>query len=81
MDIERRSLLKAGIGLGIACLWPPQQLLAQAQPLLRKKIPSSGETIPIIGIGTARRYEEIKTDAEKVPLRGDRVDMRVARIP
>ena len=55
MDIDRRSLLKAGLGLGMACLWPPQQLLAQVQPLLRKKIPSSGETIPIIGIGTAPR--------------------------
>jgi aryl-alcohol dehydrogenase-like predicted oxidoreductase len=26
-------------------------------PLLRKKIPSSGEEIPVIGLGTARRYE------------------------
>ena len=25
--------------------------------------------IPVIGLGTARRYEEVKTDAEKVPLR------------
>ena len=47
----------------------PKSLFAQSQPLLRKKIPSSGETVPIIGIGTARRYEEIKTDAEKAPLR------------
>jgi aryl-alcohol dehydrogenase-like predicted oxidoreductase len=37
--------------------------------LLQKKIPSSGESIPIIGLGTARRYEEIKTQAEKAPLR------------
>jgi aryl-alcohol dehydrogenase-like predicted oxidoreductase len=44
-------------------------LLAQAGPLIRKKIPSTGETIPIIGIGTARRYEEIHTEAEKAPLR------------
>ena len=26
-------------------------------PLLRKKIPSSGEELPVIGLGTARRYE------------------------
>jgi aryl-alcohol dehydrogenase-like predicted oxidoreductase len=47
----------------------PGDIFAQAQPLIQKKIPSTGESIPIIGLGTARRYEEIKTDAEKVPLR------------
>jgi len=44
-------------------------LFAQGAPLIQKKIPSSGESIPIIGLGTARRYEEIKTEAEKIPLR------------
>ncbi len=69
MDIHRRSMLKAGIGLGAAMLLPEKGLFAQAQPLIQKKIPSSGEAIPIIGIGTARRYEEIKNDVEKAPLR------------
>ena len=69
MEISRRSALKAGIGFGAGLLWRPESAWAQAQPLIRKRIPSSGEMIPIIGIGTARRYEEIKTDAEKVPLR------------
>jgi aryl-alcohol dehydrogenase-like predicted oxidoreductase len=69
MDIDRRTAIKAGFGLGVAMLWPRDSLLAQAQPLIQKKIPSSGESIPIIGIGTARRYEEIKSEAEKAPLR------------
>lgn len=69
MKINRRTVIKAGIGLGAAMLLPEPNLLAQATPLLQKKIPSSGEAIPIIGVGTARRYEEIKTDAEKAPLR------------
>ena len=69
MDIHRRTVIKAGLGLGAAMLIPDGGLFAQAQPLIQKKIPSSGETIPIIGIGTARRYEEVKNDAEKVPLR------------
>ena len=47
----------------------PDAIFAQSQPLLQKKIPSSGESIPIIGIGTARRYEDVKNDAEKGPLR------------
>ena len=69
MDIDRRTAIKAGFGLGVAMLWPRDGLLAQAQPLIQKKIPLSGESIPIIGIGTARRYEEVKSEAEKAPLR------------
>ena len=69
MDRNRRTVIKMGVGLGASLLFPANRLQAQSAALLRKKIPSSGETIPIIGIGTARRYEEIKSDAEKVPLR------------
>ncbi len=69
MDYNRRTVLKAGLALGASALASPRELLAQAPPLIQKKIPSTGESIPIIGLGTARRYEEIKTDAEKVPLR------------
>ena len=69
MMINRRAALKAAIGLGAAMAFPSENLLAQSQPLIRKRIPSSGETVPIIGVGTARRYEEIKSDAEKAPLR------------
>jgi aryl-alcohol dehydrogenase-like predicted oxidoreductase len=69
MNIHRRTVIKAGLGLGAAMLIPEAGLFAQAQPLVQKKIPSSGETIPIIGIGTARRYEAVKSDAEKAPLR------------
>jgi aryl-alcohol dehydrogenase-like predicted oxidoreductase len=69
MHIGRRTLIQAGIGFGATMLFPARGLFAQSQPLIQKKIPSSGESIPIIGIGTARRYEDVKTDAEKAPLR------------
>jgi len=69
MNMRRRTVIKAGLGLGASLLLRPTNIFAQAQPLIQKKIPSTGENIPIIGLGTARRYEEIKTDAEKVPLR------------
>jgi len=67
--IDRRFFLKAGVGLGAAVLMPGVPSLAQAGPLLQKKIPSSGEGLPIIGIGTARRYEDVRSDADKTPLR------------
>jgi aryl-alcohol dehydrogenase-like predicted oxidoreductase len=69
MELRRRTLIKAGLAFGANLFYQPDNLPAQSQPLIRKKIPSSGEAIPIIGIGTARRYEEVRTEAEKVPLR------------
>jgi aryl-alcohol dehydrogenase-like predicted oxidoreductase len=69
MDKHRRRVIKAGLGLGAAMLLPRTEPFAQGQSLIHKKIPSSGESIPIIGIGTARRYEDVNSDAEKVSLR------------
>jgi aryl-alcohol dehydrogenase-like predicted oxidoreductase len=70
MHLSRRSFLKAGMGVGAAWMGLPATFTgAQSAVLLQKKIPSSGESIPIIGLGTARRYEEVKTQAEKAPLR------------
>ena len=67
--MNRREFIKTGIAAGAAMALSDLDLFAQGAPLIQKKIPSSGESIPIIGLGTARRYEEVKTDAEKVPLR------------
>jgi aryl-alcohol dehydrogenase-like predicted oxidoreductase len=69
MKMSRRELLKAGIGAGASVFLPAAGLRAQAIPLIQRKIPSTGESVPIIGLGTARRYEEIKTETEKAPLR------------
>jgi aryl-alcohol dehydrogenase-like predicted oxidoreductase len=69
MDLNRRSFLKAGMGLGAAWMALPAGFSRAQGALLQKKIPSSGESIPIIGLGTARRYEEVKTQAEMAPLR------------
>ena len=71
MDMGRRTVIKTGVGIGASMLLGSAPLFAQSQStrLLQRKIPSTGESIPIIGLGTARRYEEIKTDAELAPLR------------
>ena len=69
MDLSRRAVIKAGLGMGASLLLRPEYLSAQNRPLIEKKIPSSGEAMPIIGIGTARRYEDVKNESEKVPLR------------
>jgi aryl-alcohol dehydrogenase-like predicted oxidoreductase len=67
--MNRREFIKSGMAAGAALVLPDFQLFAEGTPLVQKKIPSSGEMIPVIGLGTARRYEDVKTDAEKIPLR------------
>jgi aryl-alcohol dehydrogenase-like predicted oxidoreductase len=67
--MNRREFIKTGISAGAAMALPDLDLLAQGAPLIHKKIQSSGEMIPVIGLGTARRYEDVKTEVEKVPLR------------
>jgi aryl-alcohol dehydrogenase-like predicted oxidoreductase len=66
--MDRRRFIKTGIGAGAALLLPAE-MFAQGSSLIQKRIPSSGEMIPVVGLGTARRYEDVKTDAEKIPLR------------
>jgi aryl-alcohol dehydrogenase-like predicted oxidoreductase len=53
MEFTRRRFLLAAACGALA----PAYAYGQAAPLRRKKIPSSGEEIPLIGLGTARRYE------------------------
>ena len=69
MYVTRRELLKAGIGSGVALLLPSVRLGAQPGPLIERVIPSSGERLPVIGVGTARRWEKATTPAEMAPLR------------
>jgi aryl-alcohol dehydrogenase-like predicted oxidoreductase len=68
MPIERRYLLKAGIATGIAAALEARVGLAQGRELNLKRIPSSGEMIPPIGIGT-NRYGVGESEQERAPLR------------
>jgi aryl-alcohol dehydrogenase-like predicted oxidoreductase len=78
MKLTRRELMKAGLGLGVSTLLPRERLFAQAGNQILRKIPSSGEALPVIGIGTARRYtpdakEEITEVVRLLPKLGGRV--------
>ncbi len=68
MRLSRRELLKAGIGMGASLSLPSGSVLAQEGAVIQRKIPSSGESVPIIGIGTSRRYQGT-TEAERAQLR------------
>jgi aryl-alcohol dehydrogenase-like predicted oxidoreductase len=68
MTTTRRTLL-AGAAAAVAATSLGREVAAQSAALHRKPIPSSGEMIPIIGLGSARRYEQARTEAEMAPLR------------
>jgi aryl-alcohol dehydrogenase-like predicted oxidoreductase len=53
----RRGFIKAIGGLGLALACCPGWLAAQPHGLIRKPIPSSGEQLPVIGMGTSRTFD------------------------
>ncbi len=62
-QVTRRDVLKFGAGLGAAALGiGPAH--AQAKPVLARKIPRSGEMLPVVGLGTAIVFD-IGSDAAK----------------
>ena len=53
MSITRRKFTQVGLGTG-ALMAMPLNLSASNPTLIKRKIPSSGEAIPVIGVGTNR---------------------------
>lgn len=68
MTITRREFTKAGLGAGTVLAVGGPAALAAPQQLIKKAIPSSGEEIPIIGLGT-NRYGVDTSEAARAPLR------------
>ena len=56
MKISRREMLKISAGAGAGLLLSELPAFAQRQPLLMRSIPSSGEEIPAVGLGSARTF-------------------------
>jgi aryl-alcohol dehydrogenase-like predicted oxidoreductase len=63
--ISRREWLRLSLGSGAALALRPEWLDArvlaalQAQPLLTRAIPSSGERIPIVGLGSSATFSQV----------------------
>jgi aryl-alcohol dehydrogenase-like predicted oxidoreductase len=67
--ITRRETLRLALGVTAGLALRPSDLLAREASLVTKPIPSTGERLPVIGIGTARRYDVAASAAELAPLR------------
>jgi aryl-alcohol dehydrogenase-like predicted oxidoreductase len=79
--LSRRDAIRIGVGAGVALTFDRYSPLAAATPtaattavppqagaLIQRAIPSSGEKVPIVGMGTARNYEN-PTPEQIPPLR------------
>lgn len=73
MTLSRRDLVKIGAGASAAVALGVRPGLGRgpARPfkLITRPVPSTGEEIPVVGIGTARRYDVGTSPAELDPLR------------
>ena len=66
--ISRREFTKASLGVASVAALGGCGVWAESDSMLRKAIPSSGETLPIIGLGT-NRYGVDSSEAARAPLR------------
>ena len=69
MTISRRDMLRASAGTGAALLLGEYSAFAQAPPPLTRTIPSSGEVLPAVGLGSARTFRGRASTAERNNLR------------
>ncbi len=63
---DRRDFLRLAGGVALAGMFPP---LAAAEPMRRRPVPSSGEAVPVIGLGTAHQFDVASDPETLAPLR------------
>lgn len=69
MDLTRRDMLKLTAGAGAAVALGRLPAFGQAPEILKRPIPSSGELLPVVGLGTARTFNVGDSEDERAPLR------------
>ena len=68
MKLTRREFTRASLGAATLAALGSPNALAGPQHMIQKAIPSSGERLPIIGLGT-NRYGVSHSEAARAPLR------------
>lgn len=67
-EISRRDACKLITGTTASLLVAPTLLAEDKRTILQRAIPSSGEMLPVIGLGTSRVFEAGSSAAEREPL-------------
>jgi len=74
---SRRDVLQAGLLAGVSASLPEVSVAAQSNAVIMRPIPSTGEKIPVMGIGTNRfgvaDYDEVKAVLKRMHEIGGRV--------
>ncbi|TGD97350.1 aldo/keto reductase [Methylobacterium nonmethylotrophicum] len=65
MMLHRRAVLAGSLAAGLMS----GRSSAQGDGLIRRPIPATGETVPVVGIGTSRRYDVAPDSEGLAPLR------------
>ena len=68
MKLSRREVVKLGLGTGASLVLGWRPAFGQAPSLILRPIPSSGETVPAVGIGT-RDYRVGPSSSERAPFK------------
>lgn len=71
---NRRDIVRAGVAQSFI----PQSLFAEPGPMLTRPIPSSGEQLPVVGLGTWQVFDVAGTD-EELNVRRAIVDLLIER--
>lgn len=57
VTISRRSLIKGLCVAWATMTWLPKNTLAKSLPAIKRAIPSSGELLPVMGVGSSRTFD------------------------
>lgn len=66
--ISRREMLRVSAGAGAALFLSDIPAFAQERPLIMRSIPSTGEQVPALGLGSARTFSVGPPNPQWVPL-------------
>jgi aryl-alcohol dehydrogenase-like predicted oxidoreductase len=71
MKLHRRAVLAGSLAAGLlpGRSFAQGSATAQGDGLIRRPIPSTGETVPAVGVGTSRRYDVAPDSEGMAPLR------------
>jgi diketogulonate reductase-like aldo/keto reductase len=69
--LSRRDVLKLGAGAAFVAAMPRIAIPAQGTAtMIKRPIPSSGELLPVVGLGTSDTFDVGDSAEERLPLRG-----------
>ena len=70
---NRRDVLAAGCALAVSA---PAAAASEVDQMVMKKIPSSGESLPVVGLGTYKVFD-VESSAEEIEIRRKIVELLI----